>query len=374
MTLTQAGRAEAPSSAVARKPRQATLLIDGDIHPSYNTDEMGPWLEADVLQRIREFGLHAHGESYPRVRNGGGRLDSRLADQEGTALSMFQRQLLDEYEERVGILIPMAGHHWGRERDDLAIPLCSAINNFMVQEWLDPEPRFFSTLNVPMEHPEAAVAEIERFRNDKRFVQVLLSGSGESDLADQKYWPIYEAAADAGMALGVHVGNDPRARHGMGYPSYYVHEHVGYGYSMTSLALGLITAGVFEAVPKLQVISIEAGISWAVGLQWELDATAEMLGREQPRLKELPSTYFRDHFWFTTQPIEEPDNPDDLMESYKMTGVLDRIMFSSDYPHWDFDAPDRSLPTSLTKEQREAILGGNACRCYGIDPLTGLRI
>jgi predicted TIM-barrel fold metal-dependent hydrolase len=286
---------------------------------------------------------------------------------------MFQKQLLDEYEEKVGILIPMAAHHWGRERDDIAIPLCSAINEFMVQEWLDKESRFFATLNVPMQHPKAAVAEIEKYKSDKRFVQILLSGTSDSDLSDPQYWPIYEAAADAHMALGVHAGNDPRGRHGVGYPSYYSHEHPGYAYAMTSLALGLIADGVFDAIPDLQVISIEAGIAWATGLQWEMDSSFALLGREQPRLKHAPSEYFREHFWFTTQPIEEPENPDDLIEAYEMSGVLDRIMFSSDYPHWDFDAPDRALPTSMTKEQREAILGGNACKCYSIDPMTGER-
>ena len=372
MTTVELGRSE--GSAIAAKPRQATLLIDGDIHPSYTTEQMSPWLEAEVMQRVREFGLHAHGESYPRIRNGGSRLDSRANEQEGTALSMFQRQLLDQYEERVGVLIPMAGHHWGRERDDLAVPLCQSINQFMVEEWLDPEPRFFCTLNVPMEHPKAAVAEIERYKNDKRFVQVLMSGHQEAEIGDQKYWPIYEAAADAGMALGVHAGSDPLSRHGIGYPSYYAHEHVFYAYTFTAFALSMISEGVFEEFPKLKVVSIENGISWMAGFQWELDTTYEMLGREQPRLKARPSEYFREHFWTTTQPIEEPDNPDDLLESYKLTGVLDHIMFSSDYPHWDFDAPDRALPTSMSKEQREAILGGNACRCYGIDPLTGERV
>jgi predicted TIM-barrel fold metal-dependent hydrolase len=287
---------------------------------------------------------------------------------------MFQRQLLDQYEERVGVLIPMAGHHWGRERDDLAIPLCQSINQFMVEEWLNPEPRFFCTLNVPMEHPKAAVAEIERYKNDKRFVQILMSGHQEAEIGDQKYWPIYEAAADAGMALGVHAGSDPLSRHGTGYPSYYAHEHVFYAYTFTAFALSMISEGVFEEFPKLKVVSIENGISWMAGFQWELDTTYEMLGREQPRLKARPSEYFREHFWTTTQPIEEPDNPEDLMESYRLTGVLDHIMFSSDYPHWDFDAPDRTLPTSMSKEQREAILGGNACRCYGIDPMTGERV
>jgi predicted TIM-barrel fold metal-dependent hydrolase len=367
-------RAEGVVRGVSRQARQATLLIDGDIHPSYSVEDIKPYLDQATYDRVKEFGLHAHAESYPRVRNGGGRLDSRAVDQEGTPLAMFQRQLLDEYKERVGILIPMGGHHWGRERDDLAGPMCSALNEFMVHEWLDLEPRFFCTLQVPMEHPKAAVAEIERYRNDKRFVQILMSGHQEAEIGDQKYWPIYEAAADAGLPLGVHHGNDPRGRHGTGYPSYYTHEHIGYAYTLTALALSMITEGVFEEFPKLQVVSIEAGISWATGLQWEMDTTYEMLGREQPRLQARPSEYFRNHFWFTTQPIEEPDNPDDLMESYKLTGVLDRIMFSSDYPHWDFDAPDRSLPTSLTKEQREAILGENACRCYGIDPLTGTRL
>jgi predicted TIM-barrel fold metal-dependent hydrolase len=365
--------AEATAPSVGQRPRQALLLIDGDIHPSYNVENTAPFVDPAVLERVREFGMHAHAESYPRVRNGGSRLDSRPGEIEGTALNQFQKQLLDQYDEKIGILIPMAGHHWGRERDDLAVPLCSAINEFMVEEWLDKEPRFFCTLQVPMEHPAAAVAEIEKYKNDKRFVQILMSGHQEAEIGDQKYWPIYEAAADAGMALGVHHGNDPRGRHGMGYPSYYSHEHVSYAYTLTALALSMISDGVFEEFPNLQVISIEAGIAWATGLQWEMDTTYEMLGREQPRLKRRPSEYFRDHFWFTTQPIEEPENPDDLIEAYEMTGVLDHIMFSSDYPHWDFDAPDRALPTSMTKEQREAILGGNACKCYGIDPMTGKR-
>src|ERR1700749_650626 len=98
---TELARSEGVAPAKDRQARQATLLIDGDIHPSYSVDDIKPYLDPAVYARVKEFGLHAHAESYPRVRNGGGRLDSRAADQEGTPLSMFQRQLLDEYKERI---------------------------------------------------------------------------------------------------------------------------------------------------------------------------------------------------------------------------------------------------------------------------------
>ena len=43
-------------------------------------------------------------------------------------------------------------------------------------------------------------------------------------------------------------------------------------------------------------------------------------------------------------------------------------MFSTDYPHWDFDAPNRALPRSLPQEVRAAILRDNAHRCYRLTP------
>jgi predicted TIM-barrel fold metal-dependent hydrolase len=41
------------------------------------------------------------------------------------------------------------------------------------------------------------------------------------------------------------------------------------------------------------------------------------------------------------------------------------LMFSSDYPHWDFDSPDRAFP-KLPPALREAIFSGNARALYGL--------
>ncbi len=46
--------------------------------------------------------------------------------------------------------------------------------------------------------------------------------------------------------------------------------------------------------------------------------------------------------------------------------MTDRIMFSTDYPHWDFDSPDRALPTGLPADVRRSILHDNAAALYDL--------
>jgi hypothetical protein len=44
-------------------------------------------------------------------------------------------------------------------------------------------------------------------------------------------------------------------------------------------------------------------------------------------------------------------------------------MFATDYPHWDFDAPDACLPdTELPVGFEEALMCGNARALYGLQP------
>ena len=82
-----------------------------------------------------------------------------------------------------------------------------------------------------------------------------------------------------------------------------------------------------------------------------------------PHLKRPPSEYLREHFWFTTQPIEEPEDPDHLVEMFDWIG-WDRMLFSTDYPHWDFDDPrfahqvqdDRRAASDAVPGQRPRVV------------------
>jgi predicted TIM-barrel fold metal-dependent hydrolase len=132
------------------------------------------------------------------------------------------------------------------------------------------------------------------------------------------------------------------------------------------MVTSFVMEGVFERYPELKVVLIECGFGWLPALGWRLDKHWKRLKDEVPHLKMAPSEYIRKHFWVTTQPMEEMENPDHLLEVMNWIG-FDRIMFSSDYPHWDFDDPFVSLPPSLTDAQRQAVYAGNARALYRLD-------
>ena len=48
-----------------------------------------------------------------------------------------------------------------------------------------------------------------------------------------------------------------------------------------------------------------------------------------------------------------------------MIGEDGFVMFATDYPHWDFDSPDRALPHTLPEDLRRRILAANAQETYG---------
>ena len=124
--------------------------------------------------------------------------------------------------------------------------------------------------------------------------------------------------------------------------------------------------GVFARLPDFKFILLEGGISWALPLMWKLDAEWRRLRAEMPTLKEKPSDYLRRQFFYTTQPIEEPSRPRDLLETYELIGGRSQIMFSSDYPHWDFDSPTHAFPR-LPEVLHRRVFRENALEFYGLD-------
>jgi predicted TIM-barrel fold metal-dependent hydrolase len=91
------------------------------------------------------------------------------------------------------------------------------------------------------------------------------------------------------------------------------------------------------------------------------------LGAEAPALRLRPSEYVRRQVWWSSQPAVEPEHPEQLSEVWEQfvrAGLQDKLMFASDYPHWDMDSPLRAFPPSLGEEALSRILALNAARLY----------
>ena len=347
--------------------RTRTTVVDTDIHPSCPAAELTARLDARSRRRFELFGsrVPAPPEVYPRVRNSGYRLDSWPEGAlPGSDLQLVREQLLDEYGISHGVLIPLQGQSYGTESPEYAAALCRAVNEWIAECWLDREPRLRSSIAVPLESPDLAAEEIRRWAGDPRFVQVLLSTGGESGFGRRRYWPIYAAAAEAGLPIAAHTGGLEQHR-GAGWPSFYLEEHVWNGNMMGALVTSMLCEGVFTEFPGLQLLCVEGGLAWAAPLMWALDDGWSVLREDVPHLTRLPSEVLREHLWFTTQPVEEPRDPADLGTVIRHLGLSDRIMFASDYPHWDFDSP-QAVTRLFPAELKDKIMVENARTFYGL--------
>lgn len=78
-----------------------------------------------------------------------------------------------------------------------------------------------------------------------------------------------------------------------------------------------------------------------------------------------PSEYLRDHVRLSSQPLENPDDPQKILTMLELLDAEHLLMFSSDYPHWDFDSPTQAFPP-LPEELRRRIFSENAREFYGL--------
>ena len=134
---------------------------------------------------------------------------------------------------------------------------------------------------------------------------------------------------------------------------------------IAAIVISMVTEGVFARFPKLRVIMVEGGSAWAAAMAWRLDKAWTRLKAETPLLTRAPSEYIREHIWWTTQQIEEPEPREHLLDAMNWIG-WDRFLFATDYPHWDFDDPATCLPVKMDDAQRRAFFIGNARVAYGL--------
>jgi predicted TIM-barrel fold metal-dependent hydrolase len=132
--------------------------------------------------------------------------------------------------------------------------------------------------------------------------------------------------------------------------------------------LSLIFGGVLDRFPNLKLVSAEGDIAWIPHLLARADkyyASRTRRGHDLP-LPMPPSEYFRRQVWATF--IKDPLG----LQTYRYGGCVDKIMWSTDYPH-----PASFFPHSqeilrqdfadVPDDDKHKIVYENAAKLYGFD-------
>jgi predicted TIM-barrel fold metal-dependent hydrolase len=242
-------------------------------------------------------------------------------------------------------------------------------NNFMAKEYTSANPkRLWWLAVIPMGDMDLAVKEMEQAKKDGCCGFLTHIGPPvDRPWTSGHYAPFWAKAAELDTSVSIHTGSGPmtggRALKVRNTPDtpwdqaarYDVMHNVG----------DIISSGVFEKYPNLNLILAEFGAGWMPFYFQELDYyyTARRAQIENP-LPRPPSEYA----WERKQ-IHAVFISDQVAGKWLPNYGLDNFMWSSDYPHeacnWPFGAEYIAQDLGhLTKEQRAKVICTNAARLY----------
>jgi predicted TIM-barrel fold metal-dependent hydrolase len=251
----------------------------------------------------------------------------------------------------------------------LAAALCRAYNNWLA-DYCKPYPeRLYGMAILPLQDMAAAIREMQRVVKELGMKGVVIRPSPHPqtgyNLHDPAFSPFWAEAQDLGITVAIHeaaVGDRPTGGlerfHNLFFGHLLIHpmeQQLG--------SLALICGGVLERFPRLRTVFLEAGGGWIVYWLERMDRDYDKLGFLVPELKRKPSEYFARQCWICFEPDEKT-----MGVAAQLIGE-DRIIWASDYPH--FDAESNCVATitertDLSESAKRKILGENAAKLYNL--------
>jgi predicted TIM-barrel fold metal-dependent hydrolase len=241
-----------------------------------------------------------------------------------------------------------------------------AYNDYMAQEFCaaDPE-RLFFLAQMPNLGIEEAIAELKRCKEMGArgcIITAWPAGGDDVSPADDEF---FRAAADMGMPVSIHIRiqrkRDPRPT--IEGPAAIASMALSGMLLFPPIMFELIMGGLFDRIPKLQIVGVETEIGW---IPEALEQVDNFYWRNRAHtglsIRHLPSHYFRNNFTCTF--IQD------------RTGIRNRhaigirnIAWSTDYPHHGCDWPySRKIVEEtmldVPESERYWICAGNMVELY----------
>ncbi len=237
----------------------------------------------------------------------------------------------------------------------------SLVNDALAKIKAERPKHFTSLATLPLNNPQASVAEFDRALSLGFKGAMVYANVNGVALHDERYWPLWEWANDAGAIIHIHP-NYPAGVEAM--QEYWLMPLVGFMFDTTLAAAGLVFSGVVANNPQIR---------WILGhLGGAIPYIAERLDRGYEAYPECrvnidrpPSEYLKKLYYDTVN-----FDPKALRLAVDFAGVS-QILAGSDYPHLISSMPkmrESIAAMKLSESDTARILGGNAQKLYGIAP------
>ena len=277
-----------------------------------------------------------------------------------TRLSDMDKEGID-----VAVLFPTSSFAVnGFMERDYAVAYARAYNDY-VADVCKQSPRLKAVALVALQDPEAAVAEANRAVTKLGLSSIAVATQGMKEhLGSKSFWPLYEEMQRLNVPLSVHNRREGPAGDKR-FDSFIFMHTIGRPVETFIQFAGLMYAGIPEKFPKLRVSFLECGVGWAPYWIERMDEEWEKRGKvETPLCKHKPSEYISQGNWFFAFEPEEETLP------YAIERIGDdKILFASDYPHWDGMFPNVTKTIrgrkDINEQAKNRLLGENAKRLYG---------
>jgi hypothetical protein len=276
------------------------------------------------------------------------------------------RRAMDAMSIDIQVVFPQPMLEIGlHPRPEVATQLLMAYNRWFTDTILGTDPRIKTMLGLPFENPEASLRTVREYADHPGVIGFLVTSQRSVGVHRNEYMPLYAELQERGLPLGFHAGpnqNDSMTSTMNKFLSAHAISFVTC--NMTHLTNWVIN-GMGERFPNLKVIWIESGLAWVPFMMQRLDHEYQLRQSDAPLLTKMPSDYMREMF-YTSQPLEVTDFG--LLEStFRAVDAEHSLLYSSDWPHWDFDVPGRimSIPF-LTEQAKRNILGENARKLFNL--------
>jgi predicted TIM-barrel fold metal-dependent hydrolase len=257
---------------------------------------------------------------------------------------------------------PRLSHYlFGTQDPEFHLALVQAYNDWLLEFVSENPSRLGAIFLVPNRGLDMAAAEIERVAGQPGVKGALVGCYPHGDLDinedDDRIW---SQLVDAGLPVHVHVSmvnSLPTSQAGTKLPG-----DVRF-YDAPQRLLQFIWSGVFDRLPDLQLVIAEVDCGWIPFFKEQVDDRFWRLRLgEKTGVKHPPSYYMQHHISYTY--ISDHFG----IRNRHDIGV-DRIMWSSDFPHVPANWPEswRVIEASfdgVPADEKHLILAGNAQRLY----------